>query len=79
VLALFGEYDWFEDVSGVELIGEIVNRASPGRARVVVFPGYDHHFARHPSRRAAFTESGAPDPGPIMQVMLPWLQDRFGP
>lgn len=74
VLAMIGEYDWFEDASGVELIGTIVNRGSPGRARVVVFPGYDHHFARHADRRAARTSAGTPDPQPILDVLLPWIR-----
>jgi pimeloyl-ACP methyl ester carboxylesterase len=77
VLVLFGEFDWFEDVGGVQLIGDIVNAEAPGRARVVVFPGYDHHFAKHASRKAAFTEAGVADPAPIMQVMLPWLRERL--
>lgn len=77
VLAMFGEYDWFEDFSGVQLIGDVVDADSPGQARVVLFPGYDHHFARHPDRRSARTSRGTPDAKPVMEVFLPWLKERF--
>lgn len=50
VLAMFGEYDWFEDPSGADLIGDIVNRERPGSAVVAIIPGLDHHFSRYDSR-----------------------------
>ena len=79
VLALLGENDWFEDVGGVVLIGEIVNRDAPGRAKVVIVPGLDHHLSRYPSRRAAFQEDGGEvDVEPVMEELLPWLRTRFG-
>lgn len=77
VLAMFGEYDWFEDPSGVELIGEIVNRERPGSATVAIIPGLDHHFSRFSDRRAAFRrEGGVIDPEPMLAVLLPWLRQQ---
>jgi dienelactone hydrolase len=76
VLAVFGENDWFEDASGVQLIGDIVTR-SGGQARVAILPGLDHHFERYPDRRAAFRgRGGAVDAAPAMDVILPWLRDH---
>jgi pimeloyl-ACP methyl ester carboxylesterase len=77
VLALFGEHDWYEDPVGVELIGAIVNRRSRGRAEVHIVPGIDHHFARYPTRSAAFTGAGGtPDAAAVMSILLPWLRQR---
>jgi len=78
VLAMLGENDWFEDAGGVILIGEVVNRDSPGQARVVVLPGLDHHLSRYPDRPAAFRgEGGVVDVEPLMRELLPWLRARF--
>lgn len=78
VLAMLGELDWFESRRGVDLIGRIVNRARPGTARVVIVPGLDHHFARYPSVDAAFREQGGSvDADAAVNVMLPWLRQRF--
>lgn len=79
VLAMFGAYDWFEDASGVELIGDIVNEDQPGQARVVILPGLDHHFSRYPDRKAAFLRrGGVVDARAAMAELLPWLNARFG-
>jgi len=78
VLATLGENDWFEDAAGVALIGDVVNRDSPGRARVLIIPGLDHHFSRYSDRRAAFREEGGVvDVEPVMRELLPWLRARF--
>jgi len=78
VLAMIGENDWFEDAGGVALIGEAVNRGSPGQARVMVIPGLDHHLSRYRDRRAAFREEGGVvDVEPVMRELLPWLRARF--
>jgi len=77
VLALFGEYDWFDDPAAVELIGTIVNRRTPGRAQVHILPGIDHHFVRYRSPAEAFAESGgAPDAAAVMDILLPWLHQH---
>lgn len=77
VLAMFGEYDWFEDASGVQLIADVVNRGRPGAAQAVIIPGLDHHLSRYPNRRAAFGEKdGVVDPAPMLAVLTPWLKAR---
>jgi hypothetical protein len=77
VLAMSGEFDWFEDAGGIALIGDLVNRARPGAARVEIIPGLDHHFRRYPDRRAAFREEGgAIAADAMLNVLLPWLAER---
>jgi dienelactone hydrolase len=78
VLALVGEFDWFEDPAGVLLIEEIVNRRRPGTAQARIIAGHDHHFSRFADRRSAFQDKGGViDPAPAMNVLLPWLAQRL--
>ncbi len=77
VLALFGEYDWYEDRAGVELIGAIVNRRSPGRATVHVVAGIDHHFMRYRSQSDAFSEiDGEIGASAATDILLAWLRQQ---
>jgi pimeloyl-ACP methyl ester carboxylesterase len=79
VLATFGEFDWFEDASGVAIIADIANRDSPGQARFALIGGLDHHFSRFADARAAFADrNGTPDPKPFLDVAMPWLYERLG-
>jgi pimeloyl-ACP methyl ester carboxylesterase len=78
VLALLGEYDWFEDPRSAELIARIVNRRRAGLGEFRLVHRLDHHFSRFDSAEAAFKDvGGVPDPGPILEIMLPWLRQRF--
>ncbi|MFO1400132.1 MAG: alpha/beta hydrolase [Steroidobacteraceae bacterium] len=77
VLALFGQFDWYEAPEGVRLIGEVVNRAHPGRAQVQIVAGLDHHFMRYASEADAFADrGGVPDAPAVMSVLLPWLKQH---
>jgi pimeloyl-ACP methyl ester carboxylesterase len=44
VLAMLGEYDWFEDPRSAELIARIVNRRAPGSAEFHLVPRMDHRL-----------------------------------
>jgi dienelactone hydrolase len=78
VLALLGEYDWFEEPRSAELIARIVNRRAPGSAEFHLVAGMDHHFSLYPSAEAAFREeNGKPDPGPALAFLMPWLEKRL--
>jgi dienelactone hydrolase len=75
VLALLGEYDWYETRESVELIGEVINQRSPGLAQVHVFPGVDHHFTRYRSARDAYAgRDGEADAAVVMALLLSWLK-----
>lgn len=77
VLALFGEFDWFEHADGVRLIGKLVNQRKAGLAQVHIVPQLDHHFTRYASPEDAFAErNGTPDATPVMDVLLPWLKQQ---
>lgn len=75
VLALYGEYDWFESHDATSLIARIVNAKTPGRGTFAEIPRMNHHFAQFPSASAAFAEKeGQVNPEPAIGVMLSWLE-----
>ncbi len=74
-LALYGEYDWFEELDDHELIVRQAGRSLPGRAKLVIVPGMDHHFSIYPSLEAAYRADGgfvAPE-RPVMEI-VDWLR-----
>ncbi len=77
VLALYGEYDWFEDAASHRLVADIANRRGAGRGEFVQVAGTDHHFDRYVSAAAAFREEGGVvNSDAAVEVMLRWLADR---
>jgi pimeloyl-ACP methyl ester carboxylesterase len=78
VLAMYGEYDWFESRDATTLITRIVNSKSPGRGTYAEVPRMNHHFAEFTSAEAAFAEKdGRVNPEPAVNVMLTWLEKIF--
>jgi pimeloyl-ACP methyl ester carboxylesterase len=78
VLAMYGEYDWFESRDATSLIARIVNAKSPGRGSYAEVPRMNHHFAEYTSAEAAFAEKvGQVNPEPAVEVMLAWLGKLF--
>jgi pimeloyl-ACP methyl ester carboxylesterase len=78
VLALYGQYDWFDSRASVELIATLAERGAPGHAEFRELPQLDHHFTRYRSAQDAFREeNGRPDPGPAVEAILQWLE-RIG-
>lgn len=74
VLALYGEYDWFESADAHRLVADLVNRNRAGQGRFVVIPATDHHFMRYPDRLAAFRgEGGTVNADAAAGEMLRWL------
>jgi dienelactone hydrolase len=79
VLALLGEYDWFEDPRSAELIARIADRRRPGAGEFRLVARTDHHFTRFPSAEAAFADQGGEvNPGPGLEILLLWLRERLG-
>jgi pimeloyl-ACP methyl ester carboxylesterase len=75
VLAVYGEYDWFESRDAVSLIARIVNAKSPGRGTFVEVPAMNHHFSEFPNAADAFKETnGKVNPGRAVKLMLKWLR-----
>jgi pimeloyl-ACP methyl ester carboxylesterase len=78
VLAMYGEYDWFESRDATSLIARIVNARSPGRGTYAEVPRMNHHFAEFSSAEAAFAEKkGRVNPEPAVEMMLAWLEKIF--
>jgi hypothetical protein len=77
VLALHGEYDWFEAPESVELISRIVNRAHPGTAEFREIAQTDHHFKRYSTPEGAFREEkGTVNAAPAVDIMLGFLRSH---
>lgn len=75
VLALYGEYDWFEDREAHQLVADIASRGGAGRGTYVEIPATDHHFMRYPDARAAFREEGGVvNSDAAVDAMLRWLR-----
>jgi pimeloyl-ACP methyl ester carboxylesterase len=76
VLAVYGEYDWFESADAHRLVADLVNAGEPGRGRFVVIPKTDHHFVRYPDRLAAYREEGGTvNADAAADEMLHWLRE----
>jgi pimeloyl-ACP methyl ester carboxylesterase len=79
VLAMYGEYDWFESRDATSLIARIVEAKNPGRGAYVEIPRMNHHFAQYPNAAAAFAEKqGQVNAEPAVGAMLEWLKKVFG-
>ncbi len=77
VLALYGEYDWFEDAEAHRLVADIASRRGAGRGEFAVIPATDHHFDRFNSAGDAFRgEGGVNNADVAVSVMLRWLGER---
>ncbi len=76
VLVLYGEYDWYEDALGHQLIADIVNRNQPGSASYVELAKTDHHFMRFLNVRAGFNDDrGEINSDEAVEAMLNWLRN----
>ena len=79
VLAMYGEYDWFESRDATSLIARIVNARRPGQGGFVEIPRMNHHFSQFADASDAFTETnGKVNPDPAVNVMLEWLKKILG-
>jgi dienelactone hydrolase len=77
VLALYGEYDWYEDAAAHRLACDIANRRGAGRGEFVQIAATDHHFYRYPDAQAAFRErGGVVNSDAAVEVMLRWLREK---
>jgi len=77
VLALYGQYDWFEDAAAHRLVAELANRRGAGRGEFVEIAATDHHFMRYSNARDAFREEGGTvNSDAVVNVMLRWLRER---
>jgi dienelactone hydrolase len=74
VLAMYGEYDWFESREATALIARIVSRKQAGRGTYVEIPRMNHHFEVFDSAEAAYAEkNGRVDAAAAVRPMLEWL------
>jgi len=78
VLAMYGEYDWFESRDATSLIARIANARAPGAGTFVEVPRMNHHFAQYPNATLAFAEKeGQVNAEAATDAMLAWLKRIF--
>jgi dienelactone hydrolase len=74
-LALFGEYDWYEDAAGSALAARIAARRHAERTRFRLIPRTDHHFLRYERIEDAVRGTGGKvDEAPAVEEILGWLK-----
>jgi pimeloyl-ACP methyl ester carboxylesterase len=75
VLAMYGEYDWFESRDAASLIARIASARASGAGTFIEIPRMNHHFTQYPNPSAAFAEKdGEVNPEPAVAAMLEWLR-----
>jgi len=78
-LALFGEYDWYEDAAGHALIARIVGQRQLKGTRFTIVPKTDHHFVRYARPEDAVLGTGGTiDEAPAVAEILRWLKEAIG-
>jgi dienelactone hydrolase len=78
VLAMYGEYDWFESRDATQLIARIANTRKSGQGTYVEMPRMNHHFDVFASADAAFKESnGRVAADEAVRKMLEWLRQTL--
>jgi pimeloyl-ACP methyl ester carboxylesterase len=79
VLALYGQYDWFESRDATSIIARIANARTPGHGTFVEISAMNHHFDTFASADDAYHErNGTVNPEPAVAVMLRWLNGVTG-
>lgn len=77
VLALYGEYDWFEDAAAHRLVADIASRRGAGRGEFLQIAATDHHFERFENAAAAYRgKDGVVNSDAAVNAMLRWLGER---
>lgn len=75
-LAVFGEFDQFEDRHGHALIAQMMNRLRPGSARFVELPRTDHDLAVHQTIEDAYAFApGKDNNAAFFAAMEAWLRE----
>ena len=75
-LALYGEYDFATSREEHDSIVETVNRARPGTAKVVEFPGLFHGFNRRESMEETLANPWAGEFGEeVVTTCVEWMNE----
>jgi pimeloyl-ACP methyl ester carboxylesterase len=73
VLALHGEFDWIMSRDDPEMIVALVNRNTPGAAKLVILPEADHGFGHVTSFENAFNGKRAAFDPKIADLIADWF------
>ncbi|MFZ1809410.1 MAG: PDZ domain-containing protein [Cyclobacteriaceae bacterium] len=75
LLILAGEYDWIMSLDDSQLLVDMINQETPGRATLQIAKGMDHHWSAYPSPQQAFDETSGVYAQEAVTEMIRWMKD----
>jgi dienelactone hydrolase len=75
VLVVAGEYDWIMSLEDSQLLTNMINQKTPGRATLQIAKGMDHHWSVYPSPQDAFDETNGVYAQKTVTEMIQWMKD----
>jgi len=75
VLIVAGEYDWIMSLDDSQLLLDMINTKTPGRATLHIARGMDHHWSVYASPQEAFDEVNGGYAQNTVDEMIQWMKD----
>ncbi|MEQ9412615.1 MAG: PDZ domain-containing protein [Cyclobacteriaceae bacterium] len=75
VLVVAGEYDWIMSLEDSQLLTDMINQKTPGRATLQIAKGMDHHWSVYASPQEAFDEANGVYAQNTVTEMIRWMKD----
>lgn len=70
-----GEYDWIMSLDDSQLLLDMINTKTPGRATLHIARGMDHHWSVYASPQEAFDEVNGGYAQNTVDEMIQWMKD----
>ncbi|MCB0490563.1 MAG: PDZ domain-containing protein [Cyclobacteriaceae bacterium] len=74
VLFVAGEYDWIMSVDDSQIVTDMINKKTPGRATRYVAKGMDHHWSVYANPQNAFDEVNGTYAQETVTEMIAWIK-----
>lgn len=74
VLFVAGEYDWIMSLDDSQIVTDMINQKTPGRATRYVAKGMDHHWSVYANAQNAFDESNGTYAHETVTEMITWIR-----
>ncbi len=75
VYIVAGEYDWIMSLEDSQLLANMINQKSPGRATLNIARSMDHHWSVYPNQQAAFDEVNGTYARETVNSMIDWMKE----
>ncbi|MGE0588561.1 MAG: PDZ domain-containing protein [Cyclobacteriaceae bacterium] len=77
VLFVAGEYDWIMSVDDSQIVTDMINKKTPGRATRYLAKGMDHHWSVYANPQNAFDEVNGTYAQETVTEMIAWIKKTF--